>query len=123
MADKTKGKFNLNKCLYSNQIKIKIKYHAKRRNKIKLWLLMSTLLFLGQFMYSNDETKLANITLKIKGTGPLQILGTGFGSLPTQVNINGNKQNEVSRSYIFNQSINHVELFWNNPIINSNFFV
>ena len=78
MADKTKEKFNLNKCLYSNRIKKKLKDHSKRRNKMKLWLLISTLLFLGQFMYSNNETKLANITLKIKGTGILQILGTSF---------------------------------------------
>ena len=63
-----------------------------------------------------------NITLKIKGTGTKYIFSSNSKfpneSYPDEVYINGDKQNNVSYSYNFNQIDNNVGLVWYNLISN-----
>ena len=71
----------------------------------------------------------SKITLKIKGIGYKYVLGvynedpSDSGSFqkeyyPNLININGNKQNNITYKYYFNQEDNFVELIWNNNINN-----
>ena len=63
-----------------------------------------------------------NITLKNKGTGTKYIFSSNSKfpneSYPDEVYINGDKQNNVSYSYNFNQIDNNVGLVWYNLISN-----
>ena len=76
------------------------------------------------------ESNFSKITLKIKDKGFKNILGYQNQSyyfdkayFPNEVYINGELQNIVNYSYNFNQTINYVELLWNNTISNcSNMF-
>ena len=65
------------------------------------------------------ESDIANITLKIKGIGNKNIFGQehfGSNNYPKEIYINGEKQNEIKKTYYFNETINSVELFWNRTI-------
>ena len=71
------------------------------------------------------ESNFSKITLKIKDKGFKNILGYqnqnfyfNKAYFPNEVYINGELQNIVNYSYNFNQTINYVELLWNNTISN-----
>ena len=72
---------------------------------------------LFQFQYST-------ISLKIKGKGYSNIFGNekdrefNKDYYPSEVIINGNKQNTIEYNYYFNQLDNSVELIWHNNIDN-----
>ena len=97
-------------------------------NKIlpKKYLLINKLLIiinLSVHIISNDESNfifnLSNITLKVKGIGPKNIFGQeyfGRDHYPDIIYINGEKQNEIKKTYNFNETENFVELFWNKSI-------
>ena len=65
------------------------------------------------------ESNIANITLKINGIGNKNIFGQEFfgsSNYPNEIYINGEKQDEVKKTYYFNETINSVELFWKRTI-------
>ena len=65
------------------------------------------------------EFKSANITIRIKGIGPKDIFGQEYFTTkyyPDVIYINGEKQNEINKTYNFNETDNLVELFWNSTI-------
>ena len=70
----------------------------------------------------------SNITLKIRGIGFNHILGYKNISIkfpihlyPKEIYINGYKQENVNYSYDFNETINIVEMIWDNHINNTNY--
>ena len=84
---------------------------------IELLLPINNLCFIN-FQYSK-------ISLKIKGNGTKNILGSPYGEhifdtqyYPNEVYINGEKQNTVNYSYEFDQEDNYVELIWNDNVNN-----
>ena len=87
---------------------------------IKLFISMNLLI---QILSSTKphfiDSNIANITLKIKGIGPKNIFGQQFFEYtyyPKEIYINGEKQDEIKKTYYFNETINSVELFWNRSI-------
>ena len=64
------------------------------------------------------NNKSYKMTLKIKGIGNKTIFYSKFPSesRPKIVNINGNKQNHVTHSYILNKTANIIELVWDKLI-------
>ena len=62
----------------------------------------------GQF----TSNYFSNITLRINGTGEKFIFGEDFRSIPNKIYINNIIQNEIKKSYYFNQTENFVELIW-----------
>ena len=65
---------------------------------------------------------LSNITLIVKGSGYNKLFGSEGGgkfdnnSYPKEIYINGYKQNNINYYYNFTQTINFVELIWDNAI-------
>ena len=75
--------------------------------------------------YHIFQLSISNITLKIKGKGYNKIFSSyeGFQNYyyPSEIYINGNKQNNINHTYYFNDTHNYVELIWNNEINNSDY--
>ena len=79
-------------------------------------------------MYLFQICSFSNITLKIRGIGFNHILGYKNISIkfpihlyPKEIYINGYKQENVNYSYDFNETINIVEMIWDNHINNTNY--
>ena len=70
------------------------------------------------FLIKSNSSKIA---LKIKGIGQKNIFNSSFRKYyyQNEIYINGEKQNTVNNSYIFNKTHNYVELIWNNMINNT----
>ena len=87
---------------------------------IKLFISMNLLIQILSTTKSHFiDSNIANITLKIKGIGPKNIFGQQFFEYtyyPKEIYINGEKQDEIKKTYYFNETINSVELFWNRSI-------
>ena len=87
---------------------------------IKLFISMNLLIqILSSTKPNFIDSNIANITLKIKGIGPKNIFGQQFFEYtyyPKEIYINGEKQDEIKKTYYFNETINSVELFWNRSI-------
>ena len=90
--------------------------------------LIKVMLIVNIFNVSKDNnvqnlilSKVSNITLKIKGTGFINILGSEFANIyyPNEVIINNIISNITTNKYDFNQVDNYVELIWNNNINNT----
>ncbi len=80
---------------------------------IKLFIFMNLLIkILSTTKPHFIEFNIANITLKINGIGYKNIFGQEFFSssnYPNEIYINGEKQDEVKKTYYFNETINSVE--------------
>ena len=117
----------------SNNNKINGNHIQKRKNKIKNnnSLIKFYIIILMEFkmvciffqLKSNIIFDLINfenskITLKIKGTGNISILGNNFQNINylNEVIINGNKTDTLKNIYYFNQIDNYVELIWDENI-------
>ena len=95
------------------------------RNIINLLLFWNLLI---KALFNNNSNKLifsnSNITLKIKGIGYKNIFGNQTGNAfekqnyPSEININGNRQDIINHTYYFNLTENIVELVWNYSITN-----
>ena len=87
---------------------------------IKMFIFFKVLIqVLSSFNLHYIESNLANITIRIKGNGPKNIFGQEFFTLtyyPTIIYINGEKQNEIKKTYNFTETDNLVELYWNTTI-------
>ena len=108
-----------NKNIRKNKIIRNIKHINNNIIIIKFLIIIN--LFIQILSYNNNliELTFSNITLRINGTGTKNIFSSRASSFPTKnypnvVYINGNKQDTVNYSYIFNQSDNYVKLIWNN---------
>ena len=105
----------------------KIRNTIKCLNYIKIYLIILMNLFIQTLLNKNShllELTISSITLKIKGVGYKNILGNQINNrfenqfYPNEIYINEKKQNEISPSYVFNETDNIVELIWNNSINN-----
>ena len=95
------------------------------RNIINLLLFWNLLI---KALFNNNSNKLifsnSSITLKIKGIGYKNIFGIQKGNAfekqnyPSEININGNRQDIINHTYYFNLTENIVELVWNYSITN-----
>ena len=127
--DKTKIKNDNNK-IKVNKIKNRNtninNYNIIIRKCLKITLIKSIIInifcrniILNLFYFRNSK-----ITLKIKGVGESQILGNdtiqNFKDLKylKEIFINGIKQDKIEYKYSFNQTVNFVELIWDDNIIN-----
>ena len=119
-----KNQKNINE--YNN---IKKNYFSSNKNKIKLIISLYVILNLIIFINNNIQNNIYsnNITLKINSSGYHNILGfIEFDSdyieyfdpiyYPNEVYINGEKQNNITYKYYFNETDNFIELIWNNNI-------
>ena len=73
-------------------------------------------------IYDSDFFQDSIITLKIKGNIENSILNNNYKNMNylKEVHINGEKQNEATNKYLFNRTVNFVELIWNDYINNTN---
>jgi len=109
-----------NKDKHRNNLKLKIKIKYKYKQIIFHLLIIINLINLINLKLSSNlwnliEYGFSNITLKINGIGEKSIFcfnSTLFNKkyYPNEVYINGEKQNTIKYSYIFNQTENFVEL-------------
>ena len=92
---------------------------------IKLLLILSLLIQILSKKRLLIQNQIANITLKIKGPGIKKLFGDEFAqeSLPKEININGQSQLTISRSYNFSLTENTVELMWNHNNIQNCVFM
>ena len=119
---------NKKKFLYRKESK-RYLYTNPNKNLIKLIIIMDLLIkiFLNKKLQL-FELYFSNITLKVKGLGYNNIFGYEknekisfvFGSqyYPSEVHINGIRQNAVNYTYYFNQTDNIVKLIWKNNFVN-----
>ena len=112
----------VNKIFKSDNKHFKNKIQLINRKYIFEWLIFINLfiviLSIQKFLFL--ESKISNITLKMRGIGYKKIFRntTNFKEIdyPNEVYINGEKQNTLNYTYYFNQTDNIVELFWNKLI-------
>ena len=73
-------------------------------------------------IYDSDFFQDSIITLKIKGNIENSILNNNYKNMNylKEVHINGEKQNKATNKYLFNRTVNFVELIWNDYINNTN---
>ena len=113
-----------------NNINIKDNNIIRNYIKIMKYLLIIMISF-NQILPNNElyliNSKLSNITLKIKGTGTKNVFTShsNFNSIyyPNIIYINGEKQSIITYSYQLNQTDNIVELEWNNTIVESCYYM
>ena len=112
----------VNKCFKSENKHFKNKIQLINRIYIFEMLIFINLFIvilpIQKFLFL--ESKISNITLKMRGIGYKKIFRntTYFKEAyyPKEVYINGEKQNTLNYTYYFNQTDNIVELFWNKLI-------
>ena len=90
-------------------------------SKLIIISLISTFVYNQELNSNGNENP--NITLKVVGTGMKNIFVNVIeyfpnSKLPNKVYINGVFQDESSKYYNFEQTINNVELIWDHPIDN-----
>ena len=112
---------------FKNKTKELIKNRFQIINNIIIMKIL-ILLNLTRITSNNEiylrELIIPNITLKVKGIGNKNIFGhdpdkvPDSNNHPNEIHINGIKQDIVNYSYAFNQTLNIVELIWNNSINN-----
>ena len=117
-----------NKKLLRNDSNCEVKKVNIERKIFKLYIKIIIYIIINSctILLSNNnnflfESKFSNITLKIKGIGNKNILGTNTNNFnknyyPNLIYINGKQNFTITNKYYFDKDDNYIDLIWNNTI-------
>ena len=94
--------------------------YPNKKNTVNISVFIKLLLLITTFNQILPTNEISIIKLTIKGPGLKNIFGQEHFLLkyyPNNISINGINQDSIHRSYVFNKSLNNVELKWYNPVI------
>ena len=66
--------------------------------------------------YKRKLNQVSQVVLIISGNGEQSILSQNFNTLPSEIFINGEKMNSVSKSYTLSESENNITMIWDNSL-------